>query len=118
MIMIIWNTFNDVERYHKYAQDYLENLRTNAYAYLRDVTQAVGTIGVMIGGEPALLTYQDKKAVFYFKIGKRCELDVLSSEELYELCKQVREAHLVRESGDPEPEEEQPEQKEESNESA
>ena len=115
--MIIWNTFNDVKRYYDYAQDYLKNLRENAERYLRDVTQAVGAVGVMINKEPALLTYQDGKAVFYFKIGQRRELDVLSAEELYELCKQVREKHLVREDGDPEPEE-QPEQKDDSHESA
>ena len=99
---MIYNTFKDIEREYGYALNNLISARDCCARYLRDVLYEVGSIEILIGGEPALITNKEKRVVIYQKIGLRQarELDVLSMDELYDLCKQVRGMRLVQEYGD------------------
>lgn len=97
---MIFNTFKDIECQYGYAQEYLTNTRDYCAKYLRDVLYEVGSIGVMVGGQPALLSRKEDRAVFYQKIEQARELDALSIEELFDVCKQVRGMRLVPEYGD------------------
>jgi hypothetical protein len=99
---MIYNTFKDIEREYGYALNNLISARDCCARYLCNVLYEVGSIEVMIGGQPALITNKEKRVVFYQRIGqgKARELDVLSMDELYDLCKQVRGMRLVEEYGD------------------
>lgn len=114
---MIWRNFADVERYYGYAQQYIKEARETAIKYLSDVAAEAGSFGAMIDNKPALFVREklndEEKVIFYFTIGQRRELSILSVEELYEICKQVRQQRLVKEYGD-----DDEEKKEEGNESA
>jgi hypothetical protein len=103
---MIYNTFKDIERHYGYAQEYLVSTRDCCAKYLRDVLYEVGSLGVMVGKNPALLSRKEDRAVFYLEIEQALELDALGTEELFDVCKQVREMRLVHEYGDPEGEKE------------
>ena len=99
---MIYNTFKDIEREYRYAQDYLIATRDYCAKYLRDVLFDVGSIEVMVDKKPALLVLKEKRAVIYQNVGQARELDAFGIEELYAWCKQVREMRLVQEYGDSE----------------
>lgn len=106
----IWNSFSEVDREYGYANEYINRAKETAISYLKAYLLAIHSIGVMLGDKPVLLSLVEDDVVYYAAIGKSTPACELSSEQLYDLCKQLKQQHLVLEYGEPDPEEEQTEQ--------
>jgi hypothetical protein len=106
----IFDSFGEVDRDYGYAKEYMERAKASALKYIKVYVAKVHSVGLMVGDKPALLTLRNDNPVYYTKLGCSDYVSDLPIEAIYDVCKQLKQQHLVKEWGDPDFDDVEPEQ--------
>jgi hypothetical protein len=103
---MIYTTFKSVEDDYFYALKLLAGAAERAEDYIIDVLHEVGTIEINFGDTPIVIALKGKRyeegesIAFYKNVAEPLDVDNFSTQELYEICKEIRSMRLVEEYGD------------------